>query len=493
MHKHLKNADKVSTIIIDLIVLLTMTVAITKLGVAEGFKAAIPVIIVGVFVSAFYFIKLNSYIKGVCYALLITLVGLNNFFTPGMEFNAVYGILLSLAVVSMYFNKKMVLSHGILINIVVITVYIINPQAVLGDQTRFSLFLLVLINLNAIIACLYFLNKWGADLIKNSQDKANEAISLVDVINSTLHKVKDGSKVLNDSIQVFTKNMDSNMQTTENVNSTVHDMAKGIQHQAESISIINNSMNDISHQMEETKKASNDVSGNTNQMMEKVKGGTEKVQQMGNQMNTINDAVGTSLTIVNQLQSKTNDIVRSLNSINEIAEQTNLLALNASIEAARAGEHGKGFAIVADEVRKLAEGSSSIVNEINTIIDELSAQTEDALKSVNQGDTALKSGNEILEEVQTYFNDFTEGFQKTNQSVTTETELIEKVSANIRSIQEQIENVSSISEQQAASTEEVAATMENLIQDVSSTSGTINKINSLSNELEEISKSQEKH
>ncbi|WP_425447241.1 methyl-accepting chemotaxis protein [Dethiothermospora halolimnae] len=491
MGQHLKNADKVSTIIIDSIVILLISIAIFKFGFIPGLKITIPIIIVAALVTGFYFININSKIKAIFYALLISLIALKDFFDPEMGFNGSYGILLSIAVISMYFSKRLIVIHGIILNALLITVYLITPQTLLGGQTRITLFLLVMINLNAIIACLFFVNKWGSNLINTSQQKANEALNLVNVLNKTLGKTKDGAKILNDSINMFTENMDSNLITIENVNTTVQEMSKGVQHQAESINIINSNMNEIGYDMDETQKASNNVLKNSNSMIEKVSGGIDKVQQMENQMKAINEAVGTSLTIVNQLQNKTDDIIGFLNAINDIAEQTNLLALNAAIEAARAGEQGKGFAVVADEVRKLAEGSSMIVKDINNIIKELSRQTKTAVDTVHKGDTALKSGNDILEDVLTYFNDFSEGFAQTNESISKETKMIKKVSSNIISVQEQIENVASISEQQAASTEEVAATMDNLNRDVSSMGDTISKINSLSNDLEEISKYQE--
>lgn len=491
MNKHYKSADKVSTIIIDSIVLLLIVIASIKYGFPEGLKITIPVIIAGALITGFYFVNINSQIKGLFYALLISFIALKDFFTPEMGFNATYGILLSIAVVSMYFSKRLVIIHGIIINAMLITVYLLNPQSLLGGQTRITLFMLIMINLNAIIACLYFVNKWGSNLVSVSQEKAKEALSLVDELNKTLDKVENGSKVLNDSINVFKENIDSNLSTIENVNITIQEISKGVQYQAESTGIINGNMNEIASEMEETRKASDEVLENSNSMMQNVAVGTKKVQQMGNQMKTINEAVGTSLTIVNQLQNKTNDIISFLDAINNIAEQTNLLALNATIEAARAGEQGKGFAVVADEVRKLAEGSSEIVKDINDIIMELSRQSEEAVETVKQGDTALEAGNDILDDVLTYFNDFTGGFQKTNQLVAKETKMIEKVSSNIISIQEEIESVANISQQQAASTEEVAATMENLNNDVASMDSTINRINSLSSELEQISKKKE--
>ncbi|HHX60143.1 MAG TPA: hypothetical protein GX707_05315 [Epulopiscium sp.] len=488
MNNHLKNADKVSTTIIDIIVLLVSILAFTKHGFVGGLKLALPLIIVGVLTTGFYFVKLNSRIKGVIYALLITIISIKDFLTPGMGFNATYALLLSMAIIAMYFREKLVLSHGIILNILLIVIYFISPQELLSGNTRFSLFLLLVVNANATFACLFFITKWSSNLVDISEQKAKEALSFVDVLNNTLSKVKNGTKVLNESISVFSKNMDSNLNTIENVNITIQEMSKGVQHQADSISIINSNMNDISFEMKETKIISDHVLENSHGMIEKVAGGTLKVKQMETQMETINEAVGTSITIVNELQEKITDIVGFLDSISDIANQTNLLALNAAIEAARAGEQGRGFAVVADEVGKLAVDSSKIVSDINNIIMALATQTNEAITTVNQGDAALKSGNDILTQVLSYFDDFTEGFQQTNESLAAESKMMVKVSSNIVSIQHQIENAASISEQQAAATEEVSATMENLSSDVASMDSAISRINSLTHDLEELSK-----
>jgi PAS domain S-box-containing protein len=127
---------------------------------------------------------------------------------------------------------------------------------------------------------------------------------------------------------------------------------------------------------------------------------------------TVARLAGETLAGMQEINTKVNDTARKILSLGEksqsignitkliddIAEQTNLLALNAAIEAARAGEVGRGFAVVAQEVRKLAERSSESTEEIRQIINEIQAETNSTIMSIEGSTKWVKKGLEMMEE-----------------------------------------------------------------------------------------------
>ncbi len=113
-------------------------------------------------------------------------------------------------------------------------------------------------------------------------------------------------------------------------------------------------------------------------------------------------------------------ISRVVNLINEFANQTHVLALNASVESTRASEDGQGFATVATEVRTLAEQSASATQEIEQIVEEIQAETNEVVRAMKVGLKRVMTGTHLVKE--------------TRQTLT---ELVE-VSHSIRNLVEQI-------------------------------------------------------
>ncbi|WP_026377433.1 HAMP domain-containing methyl-accepting chemotaxis protein [Aestuariibacter salexigens] len=131
----------------------------------------------------------------------------------------------------------------------------------------------------------------------------------------------------------------------------------------------------------------------------------KQIQALSETLNQLNDSV-------NKLEADSQTIGSVLDVIRGIAEQTNLLALNAAIEAARAGEQGRGFAVVADEVRNLAMRTQESTLEIESIITNLQARTNEisnqmqdcqsqGLESAQQVSEAGESLNKITSDIKT--------------------------------------------------------------------------------------------
>jgi len=81
--------------------------------------------------------------------------------------------------------------------------------------------------------------------------------------------------------------------------------------------------------------------------------------------------------------------------IQAIAGQTNLLALNATIEAARAGESGRGFAVVASEVKTLAAQTAKATEEIAGQIGAIQSATADSTQAIDQVNTIISEMSAI--------------------------------------------------------------------------------------------------
>lgn len=160
----------------------------------------------------------------------------------------------------------------------------------------------------------------------------------------------------------------------------------------------------------------------------------EVVQRSIVQIESMSSEIGVAAGAVGELAHEVASIDQVLAVIRSISEQTNLLALNAAIEAARAGEMGRGFAVVADEVRTLARRTQVSTDEIQQMIQRLKHGAENAVQSMQAGQSATGTG--------------VESSQRTGVSLTAITGQVEHISDMNR-------QVATATEEQSAVTEEI--------------------------------------
>lgn len=481
-----ERANKLNIVVTIVLVGLVTAQAFVLQGTSKGIRIGLEGCIIIALSLVNYFLPINRYIKGLLSAVLPGLVIFSLIYIEGFSIGKHYLILLTLAMAAIYFKKELVLIYGVIMDVALVGIYLLKPVNLIGANSEANQFVLLILIYNMVVLLLFFLTKWGRDLVEEANKKEVYSKELLSKLQSTFENIDDSTKVLLNNISLVNSNIETVSDAGENINATMQEMATTIQQEASSIFNVNEAMTSALQSVQDTQNISKGVSYRSSKMSEKVEDSWKKINKIDNQMQIITGAITTASVTVSELGSSMSQVNRLLEGIKQIADQTNLLALNAAIESARAGEHGRGFAVVADEVRKLAEESGTIVNDINEVISRVFIKSKEASEKVNQGEAATIEGKNLVNEIAVEFNTLKEVFINTDDEINKGMEQIEGVTEKFMDTQMQIETIASASEQSAASIEEVLATIENQNEQIMSINDSIKEINAMCIKLKEM-------
>ncbi|SHJ62243.1 methyl-accepting chemotaxis protein [Clostridium cavendishii DSM 21758] len=478
--------NKINFLVITSIILISIISAFILGGSKAGTDAIYQGVPVEVIALLIFKINFNKNIKAISFGTLVLLSTLAiSYFNEKFDLSTYSIFFISFIVVALYFEERLILAQGALLNISWIVIYIIAPAKLLGSNWNTLIFISNLIIVDGIILLLFFMTKWGNNLVFSVKQKEKETNDLLKSLQTSMEVVSDTSNILDQNINIFKNSLDGVKNKSRYITNSIHDMASGTEEEAESVNEIAGAIQDTVLSMENIQGFSKEISQITLVMNREVEEGAKDITDMNSKMATVNQAVGIALSTVMRLQDNLNEINSFLESITQIAKQTNLLSLNAAIEAARAGEEGKGFAVVADEIRKLADKSTSIVGDINKIIENITINTNDAVDKVKEGDLAVTEGSKIVNKVSEKFSKIHESFEETNGYIIKQNETINIATGLFKNIESQVDNISAISEEHAASTEEILSSAAEQNQDILTMVDSVNDIYELSQKLVE--------
>lgn len=219
-------------------------------------------------------------------------------------------------------------------------------------------------------------------------------------------EIGDAARAFNELISAFQNSVRTVIEQSNQVAEAAGQVSNhskrvldGSARQSEAVSTMAAAIHQVSTSIQSISHTAQSVSDMSGESRDNTQLGQEVLTQLEKQVSCVTSSFDTVTGTINSFVKSASAISALTGQVKGIAEQTNLLALNAAIEAARAGDSGRGFAVVADEVRKLAEKSSSAANHIDEVTKALEHQSGLVEQSLGDGESALISSREHLDEL----------------------------------------------------------------------------------------------
>jgi methyl-accepting chemotaxis protein len=227
------------------------------------------------------------------------------------------------------------------------------------------------------------------DLTVRAKVTAGSLGSVADAFNQML---ESWAHLLGDIQKLFNLTTDA----IGKIQHSSESMAAGATQQVQGITGANASVRRMAEDIQRVSKNAETAAVAAKRAQESALSGSDTVQNVVRGMEGLRANVQAGAKKIKNLGDRSMEITSIVGTIARISEQTNMLALNAAIEAARAGEHGRGFSVVADQVRQLAERTATATQEIEGLVRQIQAETNESVEAIEQQTEVVENESQVV-------------------------------------------------------------------------------------------------
>ncbi len=260
---------------------------------------------------------------------------------------------------------------------------------------------------------------------------------------------------IKDLISKIVINADTSAASAQELSASAQQVSAAIQQVASTIQQVASGAETTSKEAMEAQEATKRTSDSAN-------AGSTAALSVNDKMDIISQTTKEGAEKIKALKGKSQEIGKIVETINDISEKTNLLALNASIEAARAGDAGRGFAVVADEVKKLAEESGKATGQISDLINNIQAEIQGSVDSMERNTTEVEQGTTAVLEAVKAFRAIPELIEQVNKTLTDMAAVAQQNAAGSQQVSSSITQVSAATQQVSSAAQQLSSVAEEL-------------------------------
>ncbi len=415
MNYNVERANKFNLKIIFAIAIILTAQAFLTTGMKYGFPSLVATGVGFLIAYIIHKLKFDIYISGILIPLtpVVSAVIMSHFVGGLAHLFTLY--LVSICLAALYFNKKTLTIYTVVMICVLTIVYIVSPESLFGPtDNSWAHYGDRLVQLIAGYIILYFLVKWGNEMIKN----IFEVIKKLSAYNQEIVEVDEK---LQSVFNLITDVNSGNKETSLAVN----EISEAIKH-------ITLGINDLTSKAQEISNMSERNFNIVQSANDKITTGDKLVSESADAMNELRDSVAKVDKISDKIMS--------------IADQINVLSLMGAVNSAGleyAHDLDDDLGEVADEIKQLADDSMEAAEEVKEIVSEVKQVAKKAIDLMIIEDKQSKSLVNVFAEIKELSSDMIEITKKVNDNTLDQLSDAEEISASAEEISASSEEVSS--------------------------------------------------